>query len=62
MKPTFITAGDVRTEHNADGTPKCHYVHRKEGQPICVHKLINEYFSEGNRIYIDKYGHPWVRK
>lgn len=61
MEATFITVGDVRQEYNDDGTTKCFYVHRKDAKPICLHRVIDAYYSEGNHIYIDSYGNPWVK-
>jgi hypothetical protein len=62
MQPTFVTGGDVRPEYNSDGSVKCYHVSRKEGDPMWLHYCIDEYYSEGHRIYIDNYGSPWVRK
>lgn len=61
MDATFVTAGDVRKEYNADGSTKCFYVSRQDADPICLHDAIPEYHRAGTSVYIDSYGRPWVR-
>ena len=59
---TFKTSGHVETALNDDGEIAHHLIGRKGAEPITVHYVIEEYYDEGNSIYIDRYGSPWVKK
>lgn len=59
---TFTTNGTVQTITNLDGSIKCYKVGRLDMGAIELHRDTPEYHKAGNKIHIDKYGNPWVRK